>query len=643
MRITKNKIPALVFLILCFVACIISYCFINSTPAYAATVAGGSKHEAVLSDNKYEFTEGAEIITSDMLPKNLEFQKTCNCIDDCDCYKKSAFPLKFDFNALDEKYLSYKRLARYYKNAWGRTVYGYLEWSFTLYSLSDVGSENENSKLLYKYSIRMENDDGNGNYFNVFYFKHDYNTLNLYLRDDSLNVLNEYVSSNMSGVSTTNQTPRWDYSGLYKIKGFKISKDYADMFGNLINNVYLLGMLTNSYFENYYIDCDIKYNMLLVSNIFKDWYGENPIYVSKLSSSTVNCAKMLNDKKDSDWYLGLSDDYKLLFNNIIDLNFKRTIYVDYLDEIPNTPFAVKKRLKGEVYLLEDELLSFGQLYDLLGVNSLKVFNSFEKDLIQTSAGDNYYEVTYYQDIRIRTVDTSGLVQDIMLDINQSFYEFYSSFNVNGESVISEEQMEYSFNNLLNKYVDVENFEDERLDSSEYVGFNRWNYIYGYWGMIVIPRENTLNEIWSQLFSTKTTTNGFVDGYIYDTTISLDTYNYLLKDRGFNFLSRFGQIAASLLSGEQAQCRCYMFYGESGANGLIAENGSENDDVNQKGSIFGSFSGFVQNLSNKNPFALILGVVGIVGIIFIAIKFLPLVKTKKSISNSNVKRKKDGKK
>lgn len=671
MQITKKKIPLLITLSLCFIASLVSF-FCVQTNVFAATLGGGSNHQPILSDssNAYSFVEGSEVVSSfDDYPQYNKLESFYECsniehlIDNCNCSETSLFGLKYNFALGDEKYGSLSTMNAnrlMFKHTSPAQGSAFLEWKFYINQLAPVGSSFTKQ---YTYVIRLEYADTTGDNFVVHYLKKDYDSNDsLYLRDDSFIRLNYFAENGFPGVrETTGFSPAPGLEGCPIIKSFVISSSIADSFGSLIKNIYLLGFQgSGEIFSDYFIGFDFNQRYFYREGLFNTVYANTRKHCS-LKSSASSLGEKLSSlvESDSEWINLLPDEYKSYARRIVSSIPKTTIYLDYLKAIDGTPFAVKTRASAEISLLEDEILSYADLYRIFNVDSFKIFNSYEENIIQNEKlSGHYYEVIYNRDIRIRTVDSSGLESDFYLSMEKSFDEYYSSFNElvdsNGAEIITDDMKSKFFNDIMIKYSNVATEADYSMANHPDIGFKRSDYVYGYWGLIVIPVERTLNELYSYYTSLNTNTVGLSENYSrFNLEVSLDCYNYLLKERGFNFLGVFPQIFSQVISGKNARCNCYMFYGESGIDGFIGENGGDPNDEDQKSSISSGIIDFFEKVSTeteKNPLGVFLGVAGflclIVLLIYIFNKLKPLFNVANKVKqfddnyNSNYKKPKN---
>ena len=194
--------------------------------------------------------------------------------------------------------------------------------------------------------------------------------------------------------------------------------------------------------------------------------------------------------------------------------------VEYLENINGTPFAKKVKAKATVRAWDDiEELSTVDVSTALNVSGVNTLISACKGFYK--GADGVFRANYYSGVYLEAKTVDGKVKQYILDPNKSYADFYKPLVNDG--IITQNLYDYEFNEILKKYPALNGFKPEE--------------VYGYFGYIVIPETFSLNQAYAELFNSKLKFDGVVNCFEFEEELSLNSYNKLLKDYNYSWLSR----------------------------------------------------------------------------------------------------------
>lgn len=283
------------------------------------------------------------------------------------------------------------------------------------------------------------------------------------------------------------------------------------------------------------------------------------------------------------------------------------IKVVYLKQFEDTPFAtrVEKYIRLKV---DGTTLNPSDVASKVGNNALGCLASRVTSYKYISSLDCYLAV-YAETVYLNAKSEDGNQESYFLDLNNSYYSFYSKFltssglkeinnqyfgidtsedlclnnlkyggdysrmngndETSGLAIVNDEFFNYCLNRLFYKYPDTANLQP--------------NEIFGYWGFVVVPKANSITSlIASNLLSIETSYSGVVDDFKYgDFKLSNKQYTALLKDYNYNFLEILWARFINLLKSSDQEADAYFCYASGEYNeAFIAENGAESIDDNR---------------------------------------------------------------
>ena len=112
---------------------------------------------------------------------------------------------------------------------------------------------------------------------------------------------------------------------------------------------------------------------------------------------------------------------------------------------------------------------------------------------------------------------------------------------------------------------------------------RADTLYGLWGYVISPQENTWNHLWSEIFERPAEYKGSFKSYETRTFVNISEYYEKLREYGYNWLERVWQVWGGIwTNAAQYEVVHYLFYADPKTPEIgIGENG---DVENDKGVI-----------------------------------------------------------
>ena len=240
---------------------------------------------------------------------------------------------------------------------------------------------------------------------------------------------------------------------------------------------------------------------------------------------------------------------------ILNLNEKANVFVNYLEPIKGTPFAKKIREAISVPVAKDEngkllVVYLDDVLSALGKDSISIFGAGIKKISRPTEDSVDFQVDYYRQFWMRAITTDGNYVDSFSDINKSFKTYYHSFVENG--VITEDVYEYMYNSLLTKYkTELAPYQDKPQD------------VYGLWGMAILPETYTINSLWKDCFRTETTKGEQVAMFTYRSNMKYNEYEALTKTYEYSWIERAWQAVSGFVAGSTYPADYYLFYAKPG--------------------------------------------------------------------------------
>ena len=267
--------------------------------------------------------------------------------------------------------------------------------------------------------------------------------------------------------------------------------------------------------------------------------------------------------------------------DIIELTEEKSVTIAYLQQIGSSPFA-QRVVKDIVLPVTAGKVCYADVCNALRVSTLNVLGASVIGFEQDSFG--VYQAEYASSAHVIAKTVDGNKQDYYLSFNKTFADFYSEFT--NDSVFSAGAIEYAFNSIVRKYVS---------NNSALDGFTP-ETLYGLWGYVVVPRTNTWNAIFADIFDVPTDFDGVLQSYELRENLSIASYNKLLSDYGYNWIERIWQDFLGLLQDAGTyEATHFLFYADPQYEDIkIAENGDVNSD---KGVIVNKTEELVDEIVN----------------------------------------------
>ena len=352
---------------------------------------------------------------------------------------------------------------------------------------------------------------------------------------------------------------------------------------------------------------------------------------------------------------------------VLGLSVKVKKKIRYLEEIKGTPFATQvEKIVTVSNIADTNEALHDEVCSALGITCFKVLDSYENadDSLKSLGTVNdveILEVNYLKTKWLRSFDHNGQYVDYFLGL-ESYYDYYHKF-IRDETGVANVFDKGLYDVYLNSYI---------LTKYPQVAGRTAKNIYGYFGFVAIPQENSLNAVLDYFFDTKTSKCNVLNTFDYKDTLSFEAYNKLLTEYKYTWLKKAFYNVTNFVSGSTVNVKYYMFYSDKGENqGYIGENGADDIDddhgkVDKIGKdlaqetakdlddgleflrgaargIWGALGGVIDGLNtffNNNVVKTILPIVLLAGVgVFLYIKFFPKSGFKKGGSGGSKKRSK----
>ena len=256
-------------------------------------------------------------------------------------------------------------------------------------------------------------------------------------------------------------------------------------------------------------------------------------------------------------------------NQILSVQNTQRVRIKYLEEIPGTPYATHKYDYVDVPVLQ-ETIYISDVEEVLNKSLRKCLDSNAYCFQKTTDSDGeVYQLYYLKNVWLRAATVDGNFYDYFLDINDSYKDIYRPY-VEAE-ILSDDVYEWVFSTqMINKFPALQDY--------------RFNEIYGYFGLVVVPETYTLNSALKTMFDVETSKIGVISNFVFERMLSYDGYQRLLGNYNYGFLSKAWSEIAGFVSGSEHRATYYLIYSEPGTeNALIGEGGQTNAE--EPGSVF----------------------------------------------------------
>lgn len=339
--------------------------------------------------------------------------------------------------------------------------------------------------------------------------------------------------------------------------------------------------------------------------------GRNNYIEETLDSSVVSVFDVLKNLSMSETLDSLGDK-KEAAEHIVYNFATQKVQIMYLKRIGTTPFATTARAYVDVPVAENEI-RVADVKNALGLDTMAVMQS-SCDYFKYDSAEDIYRAYYYKSVWLSAKTADGNNQDLYLDCNLSFKDFYEPLVRDGILPIGDDGYEYFFNRMKYNFPELEGLKEHE--------------VYGYFGYVALPKTYTFSQLFFEVFdASKANYKGTVDSMCNLGNLSKESYSKLLNDYHYNFLSRVWNVGVGAFAGYEAYH--YSFYVDSGVlESFIAHNGAKDmqDNLSRLGiatrdtaeSVANFFTKFVNKIGewfekNKVLFGTIAGI--ILGIIF----------------------------
>lgn len=367
------------------------------------------------------------------------------------------------------------------------------------------------------------------------------------------------VTENVDGVNRV-------FKGGYTIKDkFRLSENNLNfiqddgLIFNIVANV-------NSPFQYYCVQARYCFTTVSGAGMFETSYSSVYGEIYSSSRSVANILERMDALGyDFDEYF---EDRAEWANRIIAVNNTQRVRIKYLTEIEGTPYATHNYAYVNVPVLR-ETIYIDDVEGALGISLRKCCDSnaycFQKT---TDTDGELYQLYYLKNVWLRSATVDGNYFDYFLDINDSYKEVYRPY-VDAE-ILTNDIYEWIFSTqMINKFPALQNY--------------RFNEIYGYFGLVVVPETYTLNSALKTMFDVETSKIGVISNFVFERTLSYEGYQELLSNYNYGFLSKLWSNVAGFVSGQERNATYYVIYSEPGTeNALIGEGGQT--DAENPGSV-----------------------------------------------------------
>ena len=289
------------------------------------------------------------------------------------------------------------------------------------------------------------------------------------------------------------------------------------------------------------------------------------------------------------------------------------VKVSFLENIgEKIPFAkkVQKTVTVRMWDGASELNSLDVAVALGKESTNALISPCEKFTYNANTG--VYDGYYYPGVYLEAKTSDGNTMQYVLNPNNSYADFYGKFVNDG--IITQDLYEFLFaERIINQYPEMQGLTPEE--------------VYGYWGYVLIPDTFTFNQAFAELFDTQLKFKGVVKAFDYEHSISLASYNKLLEDYDYGWLSRIWNDVWGILTQCNAKhlvifadtTETRAFTNMNGSEGIGDTDGLINNGIGTTvDAVIGEVGDFLQNPLNgsgSSMFIIVILAVGLVLFIF----------------------------
>ena len=511
------------------------------------------------------------------------------------------------------------------------------------------------SFFVYEFTTYRTNEDGsNSTALESFVVAYDY--VNAEINGDVVVVLREWHAKKELAPSPTELDVKFGFNYLLKTDSKKVTcdldfgqqrlRDFLEtnkytildkptvyLNQNIVGAPYAddslwgkISILTESPYARYYLGFKAYYNTFQGKN----WLGKisyADAYSGEIHSDVRSIGICLNNCEENGGELNGIEEYfvdglgytpeQIAHAYEILEGALQTITVQYLVPIEGTPFATPKTATATVSSLK-EAVFVDDVCLSLNLDSLNCFDSicmsFKKD---TTTG--IFTAVYYKSTWLRAITADGKSNDIFLDFNLSFADFYGQYVDRG--ILTNDHLEWIFTNkLVKKYPVLQSYGEEK--------------IHGLFGFVVLPDDSSFSKWLVDSFDVKGSSIGIVETFSYDGTLSYEDYEKLLDDYKYSNFEKMWNTAGLKIGVSDADAKFHFFYSEPGTeSALIGEGGQKNPDdgsiVQQSPKLgfkffrdwFANWSSMISKNNSERSFSEKVGLVVIIALIIYLIYWI----------------------
>lgn len=212
--------------------------------------------------------------------------------------------------------------------------------------------------------------------------------------------------------------------------------------------------------------------------------GRNNYIEETLDSSVVSVYDVLKNLSMSETLDSLGDK-KEAAEHIVYNFATQKVQIMYLKRIGTTPFATTARAYVDVPVAENEI-RVADVKNALGLDTMAVMQS-SCDYFKYDSAEDIYRAYYYKSVWLSAKTADGNNQDLYLDCNLSFKDFYEPLVRDGILPIGDNGYEYFFNRMKYNFPELEGLKEHE--------------VYGYFGYVALPKTYTFYSC-SLKFSTR---------------------------------------------------------------------------------------------------------------------------------------------
>lgn len=456
---------------------------------------------------------------------------------------------------------------------WDKTPY--LSYTFSVYR-----KDGEENVKLYTYSVFLSGDKKSNEYsLKIEQTKHVYYAEEIFFANSRLERLNNSMFSSKKMPDGTTKDITEAKAKASAFNG-KVNLPFND------NNVLKLVIVPGSAYSDYFVTLD--YDLFMWSS---ESTNRSEIKLSGTCQSSVRSLYTIFKNMEDAGALRDNIGSDAAYNNAYDTIHKKvekTVVISYLMQIPGTPFATTKTQSATVTVREDDpTLPADEAARVLGVKTFDCLGSY-CDGFKPGESATAYTANYYNNVWLKARTVDGNDYNYYLNINESYASFYNHFVEVG--IFERGAYETVFSSqIYTKY------------SEQLAGYSP-ETVHGYFGFAMIPKTYGINALWKEFFDTKTSKSGIISTFEYGVDLSLASYNKLLEDYNYAFLSRIWNDTVNLFTSGAEDTTCYILYAEPGTKtSFVAENGADdiNDDtgtatkpIQKVGDFIGSIGGAI---------------------------------------------------